>query len=439
MASSSIRGALPWRAGQYLTRSNLRTLRLVNTRQFSKSSSFRSGDNASPSNPLRSQSSGLARYEGQAGQYKRSMMYSAAGMLACTVAIYGMIKLDVFGLQAIEEATKDETAADEKTFTEDVSPSSKNGAMKMEGPSGFPESAGPSVIPIQGQEGIEQIATGNSTVPYFPTTIRLPAVSETEGKKSGDELSATDGDEYQLLGLGIRTVSFLSIQVYVVGLYVAKKDISELQQRLVRTAIHPPAVGTNDPPAPVSGAAAAATSLVPPERQQLKEILLDAERGDAAWTALLKDEGIRTAFRIVPTRNTDFMHLRDGWVRGITGRAQQQKKRPVSDGASEFQDEAFGSAMNDFKAVFGGNQRKSVPKGQTLVLVRNAHGALDALFQADPQKPMRWMGRVADERVSRLVWLNYLAGKTVSSEGARKSIVDGLMMIAERPIGTVVP
>jgi hypothetical protein len=63
---------------------------------------------------------------------------------------------------------------------------------------------------------------------------------------------------------------------------------------------------------------------------------------------------------------------------------------------------------------------------------------MDALFQPEPTKPMRWMGRVVDERVSRLVWLNYLAGKTVSSEGARQSIVDGLMAIVERPVGTVV-
>lgn len=132
------------------------------------------------------------------------------------------------------------------------------------------------------------------------------------------------------------------------------------------------------------------------------------------------------------------MHLRDGWVRGITARAQQKKALPGTAAAGEFQDAEFGTAMNDFKAVFGGGQRKNVPKGQTLVLLRGAQGAMDALFQPEATKPMRWMGRVGDERVSRLVWLNYLAGKTVSSEGARQSIVEGLMAIVERPVGTVV-
>jgi hypothetical protein len=185
------------------------------------------------------------------------------------------------------------------------------------------------------------------------------------------------------------------------------------------------------------------------------------------------------------TRNTDFMHLRDGWVRGITARAQAKKtaepgefqdyqpqagkahpkrrahhaskqasvpsaqtspsqnhgitaraqaKKTAEPG--EFQDESFGSSMNDFKAVFGNSpgsavffacaraviprthpsrrciksvlrvgtmndfkavfgsgKGKSVPKGQTLVLMRDAHGALDALFQPGADKPVKWMGR----------------------------------------------
>lgn len=342
--------------------------------------------------------------------------------------MYGLITYDVFGVEALKNKETSDNQAQS-----DHAPKN-NGAIKMDGPTGFPSDGGPPVIPVHGQDLADQIPTGNSSVPYFPTTIRLPALANDDQKQAGDEVSTSGGDEYQLLGLGIRSVSFLSIQVYVVGLYVAKADITELQQRLVHTAVHPP---SNDPAA-ISGAGAdAATSLVPPERAQLKELLLDPENGDAAWSAIIKDDGIRTAFRIVPTRNTDFMHLRDGWVRGITARAQQKKPAPGSTEQGEFQDKEFGTSMNDFKAVFGGGQRKNVPKGQTLVLMRGAQGALDALFQPDPSKPIQWMGRVSDERVSRLVWLNYLAGKNVASDGARKNIVDGLMTVVERPVGTV--
>ncbi|KAJ5157364.1 uncharacterized protein N7482_008464 [Penicillium canariense] len=422
--------ASPWRTYQCLARQRIRQPSIT-PRSLSTTHSLRSTNNAG-SNPLRS--TGRAKTEQDVAKSKRSIAFSIVGMVACGAAMYGMIKLDVFGLDALDAGKNKGSEAEQvKQNKLELTPTS-NGSMKMDGPPGFPSTGGPSVIPLHGQDNVEQVATGTSTIPYFPATIRLPSASEIDSKQTGDELSTSDGDEYQLLGLGIRTVSFLSIQVYVVGLYVAKSDITELQRRLIHTAIHPP----TDESVAISGIGAdAATSLVPPERQLLKELLLDAERGDAAWTALLKDNGIRTAFRIVPTRNTDFMHLRDGWVRGITARAQQ-KKPPPGAAPGEFQDAEFGTAMNDFKAVFGGGQRKNVPKGQTLVLLRGAQGTLDALFQPEPTKPMRWMGRVVDERVSRLVWLNYLAGKSVSSEGARQSIVEGLMAVVERPVGTVV-
>ncbi|KAI2729033.1 hypothetical protein CBS147326_9456 [Penicillium roqueforti] len=405
----------PWRTYQCLTRQQIRTTRL-SSRHLSTTPLRSNATN----NPLRSRASAAADLQ-HASQAQRKMVLSAAGMIVCAVGLYGVIKLDLFGLNELD------TSKDDKT----ISTPPKNGAMRMDGPVGF-TSGGPSLITIQGQDRLEQVPTGTSTIPHFPSTIRLPTSEATEGKQEGEDLAPSQGEEYQLLGLGVRTVSFLSIEVYVVGLYVAKSDITELQRRLLHTAIHPL---TTDSDAAISGVGTtAATSLVSPERQQLKELLLDADRGDAAWSAIIKENGIRTAFRIVPTRNTDFMHLRDGWVRGITARAKAKKTA----GPSEFQDESFGTSMNDFKAVFGAGKGKSVPKGQTLVLMRDAHGALDALFQPGTDKPVKWMGRVADERISRLVWLNYLAGKTVSSEGARTSIVDGLMSIVERPLGTVV-
>jgi hypothetical protein len=339
--------------------------------------------------------------------------------------MYGVIKFDLFGL---------ETQGNAKEAGIEVDGSSKTGAMRMDGPDGF--TGKPSVIRIQGQDGAEQVATGTSTIPYFPSTILLPKDVDAGKLKAGDEVVGAEEEEYQLLGLGIRTVSFLKIQVYVVGMYVAKSDISELQQRLIRTAVSPPGEGV----IVETPGATSATSLVSTERQGLKELLLDEERGDDVWEAVLKADGLRTAFRIVPTRNTDFLHLRDGWVRGITGRAQKANAKAVEGGAkeSEFQDNSFGTALNDFKSLFGGGQRKNVPKGQTLLLVRGAHGELDALFHPDPAKPVRFLGRVSDERISRLVWLLYLAGKNVSSEGARQSVVDGVMGIVERPVGTVV-
>lgn len=360
------------------------------------------------------------------------MTLSAAGIAACAVAMYGVIKMDLFGLSQLDETKSANN--DSRNNNEN------NGALKLDGPDGFPSS--PSVIRIQGQDGVEQVATGTSTVPHFPSTIRLPRSVDDPSLKPNEDIPRGPGveeDEYQLLGLGIRTVSLLQIQVYVVGLYVAKADISELQHRLIRTAVNPP--GRDSVISDTPGAKSA-TSLVPTERQELKQLLLDPEMGEAAWNQIVKADGLRTVLRIVPTRNTDFLHMRDGFVRGITARAQganaKAKEGGAGAGAGEFEDESFGAAMNEFKSLLGGGKGKRVPKGQTLLLVRNARGELNALFHPDPAKPMRFLGRVADERISRLLWLNYLAGKTVASEGARQSVVDGVMGIVERPVGTVV-
>jgi hypothetical protein len=254
------------------------------------------------------------------------------------------------------------------------------------------------------------VQTGTSTVPEFPRVLEFSdesALARTTGLGPGQ----TDEGmvEYQLVGLGIRTVSFLGIQVYVVGLYIATEDIAALQQTLIRKI------------SPVG------STLVAGEKETLKAKLLDPEEGERIWGEVLKDTGIRTLIRIVPTRNTDFHHLRDGWVRQITARAQS----PIN--KEEYQDESFGVSMQQFKALFN---RGSVPKQKELLLSRDREGKLVVWYDDGKRVPQR-LGDVPDERISRAVWLNYLAGKTVASEDARKSIVDGVMEFVERPVGTV--
>jgi hypothetical protein len=252
------------------------------------------------------------------------------------------------------------------------------------------------------------VATGTSTVPEFPRVLEFCDDLEENPRVLGPGESDNRLVEYQLMGLGIRTVSFLGIQVYVVGMYIATDDIAALQQALIRRI------------------SAVASTLVAGEKDVLRGKLLDPEEGEKIWGDVLKETGVRTLIRIVPTRNTDFHHLRDGWVRQITDRAQT----PANKG--EYQDESFGVSMQEFKALFN---RGSVPKQKELLLIRDHQGKL-AVWYDDGKFPQR-LGEVADERISRAVWLNYLAGKTVASEGARKSIVEGVMEFVERPVGTV--
>ncbi|KAK3326144.1 chalcone-flavanone isomerase-domain-containing protein [Apodospora peruviana] len=279
-------------------------------------------------------------------------------------------------------------------------------------------------VVIHDEDGREIVATGNSTVPTFPRTIELPsytapgqATSPSSDPLQTPALSLSGATtEYTLVGLGLRTVTFIGIQVYVVGYYVATADIAALQSALVKT-VNP-----------------IATTLVAGERDGLRGRLLDPVEGEQTWDELLA-RGIpaRSAFRVVPVRDTDFHHLRDGFVRAIQGRA----------GPAAASDEIFGEAMRQFRAIFN---RGSVQKRKELLLVRDEAGKLSIAFddgakggkkKEEAAGSRKLIGIVDDERVSRALWLNYLAGKNVASEPARKNIVEGIMEFVERPVGTV--
>ncbi|OTA83728.1 hypothetical protein M434DRAFT_24722 [Hypoxylon sp. CO27-5] len=253
---------------------------------------------------------------------------------------------------------------------------------------------------IHDKDGRELVPTGNSTVPTFPRIIDLAL-----GAEGGQE--KVNGVEYTLVGLGVRTVSFLGIQVYMVGYYIATQDIAAIQSRLVKE-INP-----------------IATTLVSTEKDELRKVLLDPERGEKLWNDILLEARPRSLFRVVPTRDTDFHHLRDGFVRAITARSQGNSR--------DYGDQAFGEAMKEFRSLFN---RGKVPKGRELLLLRDSAGQLTITFD-DGKTGMSTIGRVSEERVSRLLWLNYLAGSKVASEPARKNIVEGIMEFVERPVGTV--
>lgn len=122
------------------------------------------------------------------------------------------------------------------------------------------------------EAGVELIPSGTS-VPAFPKTLALP---NSDGTTT----------EYALVGLGIRTVSFLSIEVYVVGVYIAADDLAMVQEALVRR-VHP-----------------TATTATLPEREELRKVLADPEEGEKFFGKLLREKSVRSLLRVVPTRNT---------------------------------------------------------------------------------------------------------------------------------------
>jgi len=246
--------------------------------------------------------------------------------------------------------------------------------------------------------GIELVPSGATSVPGFPKHLEI-----------GDQ-------EYTLVGSGIRTVSFLRIQVYVVGLYVSTPDLPTLSIHLLRHV-----------------APSGATSTTVSERDTLRTLLLSPEHSERIFTALLQNSHISTALRIVPTRNTDFSHLRDGWIRSITARAKQ---------GGIYEDPGWTAALDEFRRMFGG--RGGVPKKKTLLLARDGKGKLTCWYDPEGRGDGKLgsetvkLGDIEDYRVGLALWLGYLAGEKVASVPARESVVEGLVELVGRPVGSVV-
>lgn len=278
--------------------------------------------------------------------------------------------------------------------------------------------AGRKVV-VHDKDGREAVQTGNSTVPLFPRVIELPDFASAGPRAIHDQEtlpsippptlvippSAIGDTEYTLVGLGTRTVTFLGINVYVLGYYIATADIASLQAHLVKK-VNP-----------------IASTLISTEKDDLRKRLLDAESSEQIWQELLQ-AGIpaRSCVRVVPVRDTDFPHLRDGFTRAIQARTAQEK------------DDEFGEAIREFKRLFA---RGKVPKQKELLMLRDAQGRLTMVYDDGKSAGRQLLGTVDDERISRALWMNYLGGANVASEEAKKSIVNGVMEFVERPIGTV--
>ncbi|KAF1986719.1 chalcone isomerase [Aulographum hederae CBS 113979] len=339
----------------------------------------------------------------------RMKMYMA-GMIACIAMTFLLTKMTpIEDIEAVHlQKKKNEESARRRGNVVERTDASDEANDRFQGKKVVVAPGGAKLVAHDERSGrdIELIHTGTSTLPHFPKTIRLPVSG------FGNE----EDCEYTLLGLGVRTVSFLGIEVYVVGLYVQTSSLAALQARLVKL-INP--IGS---------------ALIPGEKAELRKRLLDPEASAQVWNTLLteKDTAFNTAVRVVPVKNTDFGHLRDGWVRGITAKAKEAEQK----GELSPADDTFGAANKEFQGLFRG--RGKAPKGSVLILARDSKGALDLLYQEKADKSeVVHLGAIGDERIARYIWLGYLGGKNVSSEPARKSVVDGVLDLVERPVGTI--
>ncbi|KAK9465403.1 chalcone isomerase, partial [Lipomyces arxii] len=175
-----------------------------------------------------------------------------------------------------------------------------------------------------------------------------------------------DNENYTILGLGVRTVSFFKIHVYAVGIYIANSDIKGMMETM----------SSSD----------------------------DLSRTDVI--ASLINKPTRFALRIVPVRKTDFNHLRDGFVRSIVGSSEQNE------------------GVDELRSVF--SRKLSVPKNGELMMMIQSNGSMKCTYSSSQNNnQVEVLGYVNDRDTVKALFNHYL-NKPAASESAQSSFIDSI-------------
>ena len=185
---------------------------------------------------------------------------------------------------------------------------------------------------------------------------------------------------FKLVSSGTRKVTFLSISVYHVGVYVAEEDIPSLNNRL--------------------RAISATTST------DLSKYLVSDPKASEFFDSILDD--LSVVIRITPVRNTDIAHMRDGFVRGILARCKPEDL-----------------TLQGFKDSFP-NPRTAFNKDSVMLLTvwKQRLGGLEleidghdyGAFNVDGARPLL-----------KAFASTYLSGSRVASEPVRREFVEQIV------------
>ncbi|KEI36723.1 uncharacterized protein L969DRAFT_54397 [Mixia osmundae IAM 14324] len=189
---------------------------------------------------------------------------------------------------------------------------------------------------------------------------------------------------------GVRTVSFLSVRVYTAGLYAEERllrNLSKLQ------GFSEPSFGKD--------------TIVRPSRD------INALEGEALIASLL-DEPVDFVVRIVPTRNTDGSHMRDGFFRSIQARLKLAERSGRIDEATA---DNVSASLNELKSLFPVGK---IAKGNELLLIRRGtDGALLVEYEGNAST-------LQNPWISKQLLLAYFADQPISAK-AKDSFAQGLV------------
>ncbi|KAI8353722.1 chalcone isomerase [Mortierella sp. GBAus27b] len=227
--------------------------------------------------------------------------------------------------------------------------------------------------------GVLSWQLGNSIV-YSDSPAKPYTVIDPDSKAEFPlYIRSEDGSPARLLGLGVRKITFLKVQVYVVGLYLKVSDLDDHDSRF----------------------------RAMPEVQKFQRT--DQASADTTFRAIVQTP-IELILRIQPVRNTNGPHLRDGFTRNLTQAAKEQK-------LSEVENEEAMQGIMEFKNLF---PKGNISTNQALLFRKSPDGTLTV--QLDGEE----LGTTRNTWVIENFFFGYLQGNRPISDKARDSISQGI-------------
>lgn len=192
-------------------------------------------------------------------------------------------------------------------------------------------------------------------------------------------ITAEDGTPARLLGLGVRTLTFLKVQVYSAGLYLKASDLDDHNSRF--------------------------RALTEVQKFQRTDQL----SADTAFRALVQNP-IEMILRIQPVRNTNGPHLRDGFTKTLTQAAKNQK-------LSETENEEAMEGILEFKNVF---PKGKINANQALTFHKSADGSMKISLDGEE------LGTIRNRWLIETFFFGYLRGDNPISGKVRDSVAEGI-------------
>jgi hypothetical protein len=229
--------------------------------------------------------------------------------------------------------------------------------------------------PVRGPQSGAQVQT-SSPPAANPVLRSVENVAPLQGATDNfPETLEMAGTRFKLVAWGVRTVSFLGIQVYNVGLYIPESQFEILPTYALSNV------------------------------------------GMEPWSSLIRIFSYPLLLRIIPVRNTDYAHLRDGFIRSTT-----QRLRKYSD--DDVRKQLVEESIQSFKELF---PRAKLRKGEVLSIVQ--WGPELRLFVGDSME--EGLGSVKNDDLARGLMSAYLVGDKVVSPDLRKKLDQKLQQIAQ--------